>query len=227
MQELSLAHGLDRGRAGGHCFVLCPSRLEKNGGSPGDPGTEPAGPERPGPVHGRRPQPGRGAVPPPADARRHGLGEFFRPAQASPLRTAMRAKQGPAEARDARQTAALCRPLVMPLVKIAAPAAPSIASPCMAGEGVGGHGNDGNGLGIRMDHGADGVGGLVARHHRHPQVHQDGIHIQAPVQIHPVLRAEALHHARGRGGGRGAGPGDPAAEKPPDLPGGGNAVHPR
>jgi hypothetical protein len=45
----------------------------------------------------------------------------------------MRAKQGPAEARDARQTAALCRPLVMPLVKIAAPAAPSIASPCMAG----------------------------------------------------------------------------------------------
>ena len=72
------AHGLDRGRAGGHCFVLCPSRLEKNGGSPGDPGTEPAGPERPGPVHGRRPQPGRGAVPPPADARRHALGELFR-----------------------------------------------------------------------------------------------------------------------------------------------------
>lgn len=45
----------------------------------------------------------------------------------------MRAKQDLAEAKDARQTAALCRPLVMPLVKIAAPAAPSIASPCMAG----------------------------------------------------------------------------------------------
>ena len=43
------------------------------------------------------------------------------------------------------------------------------------GEGVGGHGDDGDALGVGAVQGTDGLGSLVAVHHGHTQVHEDGV----------------------------------------------------
>ncbi len=43
------------------------------------------------------------------------------------------------------------------------------------GKGVGGHGDDGNGFGLGMAAGTYGPGGIVAVHHGHLNIHEDGV----------------------------------------------------
>ena len=66
--------------------------------------------------------------------------------------------------------------------------------PFVLGKGVGRHGDDGNGGRVRPLQGADGPGGLVAVHHRHLDVHQNGVKLPLRRPLEALQRQAAILH---------------------------------